>query len=171
MPPLIEDSLRVLDAWYNEPGLGNDRTTLLSKLAMLELCGWIEENFDELILEVDKITIKDSKWVSSHVTKKTSGFTYVSHFRPMLVTLIGELLTRRVEKEMDQKHNGELERMKSLLVALWKKRCNLAHADVAANVAAQVQFDAPSWTLNQYQMLTSFFDSLKKSIETTLASI
>lgn len=171
MPQSIEDSLRVLDVWYNEPSVGNDRPKLLSKLALLELCGWIEETFDELIREVDKITINDSKWVSECVIKKTSGFTYLSHLRPMLVTLIGEILTRRVENEMDNKHNGELERMKSLLGTLWEKRCNLAHADVAANVASQVKFDAPSWSINQFRILNKYFNSLDASIKATLAGI
>ena len=161
----IEDSLRVLDVWYNEPSGGNDRPKLLSKLAMLELCGWIEENFDELIRNVDKITINDSQWVCDNLIKKTSGFTYVSHLRPMLVKLIGEVLTRRVEAEMDKNHNGELERMKSLLGSLWEKRCNLAHADVAANIAAQIKFDAPSWSMNQYRILKKLFDSLENCIK------
>lgn len=171
MPQPIENSLCVLDVWYNEPSVGNDRPKLLSKLALLELCGWIEETFDELIREVDKITINDSKWVADSVIKKTSGFTYVSHFRPMLVTLIGEILTRRAENEMDKNHNGELERMKSLLGTLWGKRCNLAHADVAANVASQVKFDAPSWSIEQYRTLNKIFGSLEASIKTTLTGI
>lgn len=156
MPQLIDDSLRLLDNWYNESSVGNDRPKLLSKLAMLELCGWIEETFDELIRMVDRTTINDGKWVSDNVIKKTSGFTYSSHFRPMLVTLIGELHTRRVENEMEQNHNGDLDRMKSLLGTLWEKRCNLAHADVAANVASQVKFDAPSWSMNQYRTLKNY---------------
>lgn len=171
MPQLIEDSLRLIDTWYNEPSVGNDRPKLLSKLAMLELCGWIEETFDELIREVDRSTINDSKWVSECVIKKTSGFTYASHLRPMLVTLIGEVLTRRVEDEMERNHNGELERMKSLLGTLWEKRCNLAHADVAANVASQIKFDAPSWSMNQYRVLKKYFSSLESSIKTALAGI
>lgn len=171
MPQLIEDSLRVLDTWYNEPSVGNDRPKLLSKLAMLELCGWIEETFDELIREVDRSTINDSKWVSECVIKKTSGFTYASHLRPMLVKLIGEVLTRRVEDDMASNHDGDLDRMKLLLSSLWVKRCDLAHADVAANVASQVKFDAPSWSLNQYRILKKLFYSLETSIKTILSGI
>lgn len=171
MPPLIEDSLRTLVAWYDEPSRGNDRPKLLSKLALLELCGWIEETFDDLIRGIDSATINDNKWVSECVIKKTNGFTYTSHLRPMLVNLLGEILTRRVEDEMELNHNGDLDRMKSLLGTLWEKRCNLAHADVGANVASQVKFDAPSWTINQYRILKKLTSSLETSIQTVLAVI
>jgi len=98
----IDNSLRVIDVWYNEPSMGNERPKLLAKLAMLELCGWIEETFDELIRKVDKVTINDSKWVCENVIRKTSGFTYALHLRPMLVKLIGEVITRKVEEEMEK---------------------------------------------------------------------
>lgn len=171
MPQLIEDSLNVLDAWYNEPSVGNDRPKLLSKLALLELCGWIEESFDKLIRNVDLITINDNEWVNNSVIKRTNGFTYLSHFRPMLVTLVGEFSVRRIESEMQKNCNGELERMKSLLGTLWDKRCNLAHADVGANVAAQIKFDAPSWSINQYRILGKYFISLEKSIKTIMSTV
>lgn len=144
MPQPIGDSLKALDEWYKEHIVDTDRTTFLSKLAILELCGWIEESFDELIRDVDKSTINDSKWVYTNVIANTSGFIYEKHFRSMLVKLIGEVLTRRVETEMEQNHNGDLDRMKLLLGTLWKTRCKLAHANVEANVISQVQFDSPS---------------------------
>ncbi|MDO8812972.1 MAG: hypothetical protein Q7J38_13225 [Gallionella sp.] len=171
MPQPIEVSLRVLDVWYNEPSIGNDRTVLLSKLAILELCGWIEEAFDELIRGVDGSTINDSEWVHENVITKTSGFNYINHFRPMLVKLIGEVLTRRVEADMEQNHNGDLERMKVLLGTLWKMRCKLAHANVAANVISQVKFDAPSVSIGQYLTLNKFIGSLEISIKNTLAKV
>jgi hypothetical protein len=171
MPQPIEDSLRVLDVWYNEPSVGNERTILLSKLAILELCGWIEEAFDELIREVDRSTINDNKWVLDNVITRTNGFSYIKHFRPMLVQLIGEVLTRRVEAEMEQNHNGDLDRMKGLLSTLWTTRCKLAHANVAANVISQVKFDAPSLSLGQYLTLNRILGSLETSIKSTLATI
>jgi len=58
--------------------------------------------------------------------------------------------------------------MKSLLGTLWGMRCNLAHADVAANIAAQVNFYAPSWSINQYRILKKLFDSLETCIEDTV---
>lgn len=171
MPQSIEDTLKLLCTWYDEPSIGNDRPKLLSKLALLELCGWIEETLDEIIREVDKSTINDGKWVYTEVIKKTYGFNYNSHFRPMLVKLIGEVFTRKIESEMNNSDPGDLDNLKSLLNDLWNKRGNLAHADIAGNVASQVQFDAPSWSMNQYRILKKRFSTLEKSVTKTLKNI
>ncbi|MDO9052921.1 MAG: hypothetical protein Q7U37_03180 [Gallionella sp.] len=171
MSPPFEDTLRLLDTWYNEPSIGNDRPKLISKLALLELCGWIEVTFDELIYKVDKLTINDTDWVSENLIKKTNGFTYNLHLRPMIVKLIGEVLARRVEQLMEEKYAGELDRMKSILGSLWDKRCSFAHANMAVNIIAQTKFDAPSWSSNQHRVLKKLFEKYELSLNETLSDL
>ena len=148
MSQSIEDTLVELNSWYDEPECqAGDRPKLLSKLALLELCGWIEGTFDNIIIEVDQATINERVWTERNVIKDVSGFEYESHLRRMLIKLGGEVLARRVESQIEQVAPGDLAHLKSLLGTLWKKRCSLAHADMVANVASQVSFDAPSWSL------------------------
>lgn len=164
----IEDTLNVLDAWYNEPSVGSDRPKLISKLALLELCGWIEEVFDEMMRNIDAQTLGDEKWVNEKLIDRTSGFKYDTHLRAMIVELIGEVFARRIEEQMEATGKGDLERMKAMLGELWKKRCSFAHADVAANVASQAKFDAPSWSINQHRILKKLFLSFENSIKLAL---
>lgn len=150
---MVAATLLELDVWYKEPALSNDRPKLLSKLAVLELCGWLEVEFDRLIRLVEVGRLNDADWVEANVIKKTNGFAYVDHWRPMLCKVVGEVFARRVELAMENAHPSELDQLKSLLGQLWKTRCSFAHADMNTNVAAQQTFNAPSWTISQHTKL------------------
>jgi hypothetical protein len=150
---VVETTLRELDTWFKEPETSNDRTKLLSKLAIIELCGWLEVEFDRLIRTVATGRISDADWVEVNVIKNTNGFTYNNHWRAMLCKVVGEVFARRVEAAMEAAHPAELEQFKSLLGQLWKDRCSFAHADITTNVAAAQLFNAPSWTINQHMKL------------------
>lgn len=168
MPHSIENTLIVLDIWYNEPSVGSERPKLISKLALLELCGWIEETFDEMIRNIGDQTLGDGKWVNEKLIDRTSGFKYDAHLRSMIVELVGEVFARRIEEKMEATSKGDLERLKSMLGELWKKRCSFAHANVAANVASQAKFDAPSWSINQHRILKKLFLSFENAIKLAL---
>lgn len=150
---MVAPTLQALDAWFNEPTTNNDRPKLLSKLAILELCGWLEVEFDRLIRLVEAGRLNDSDWVEKNVIEKTNGFSYNSHWRPMLCKVVGEVFARRVELCMEAAHPAELDQLKSLLGQLWKDRCSFAHADINTNLAAQQTFNAPSWTIIQHRKL------------------
>lgn len=150
---MVASTLQALDAWFKESTTGSDRPKLLSKLAILELCGWLEVEFDRLIRLVAAGRLNDSSWVESNVIEKTSGFSYNNHWRPMLCKVVGEVFARRVELAMEVAHPTELDQLKSLLGQLWKDRCSFAHADMNTNVTAQQVFNAPSWTISQHTKL------------------
>lgn len=163
--------LRVLDAWYNEPTQGSDRPKLISKMAALELCGWLEGELDRLVNVAEAGRLNDPEWVKSNVIKSNFGFTYADHLRPMLCKIIGEVFVRRIEEKMNANHPGELDQLRAMLGSLWKLRCNLAHADVVANVAAQQTFDAPSWFLNQNRLLKKYISHFEASMIQALQTI
>jgi hypothetical protein len=150
---MIDSTLATLETWYNEPTAGPERPKLLSKLALLELCGWLETEQDRILLAVDSACLKDSSWTQKEIVEKTFGFDYNKHFRPMMVKLIGEHLMRKLEDQFDQKYPGDLDQLKASTSDLWTKRCNFAHADMAFNIAKQQRFDAPSWSSNRLRIL------------------
>jgi hypothetical protein len=168
---MVDLTLRQIDVWYNEPSQGSDRPKLLSKLAILELCGWLEGEFDRLIIAAQETRLDDNIWVNDNILGRTSGFTYQDHFRPMLCRLVGEVYARRVEEQMNADYPGELDRLKSILGTLWKQRCDFAHADVAANIAAQQVFSAPSWSINQHRIVKKLIDHLELSMLSVLSSV
>lgn len=102
---------------------------------------------------INKCCLKDEPWTQKELVDPTYGFDYNRHFRPNIVMLIGEHLTRILEKRMEDKFPGDLERFKSAVGHLWKERCAFAHDDIVANVAKQQKFVAPSWTINQHRII------------------
>ncbi len=167
MPQTIDETLRSLDRWFNEPSEGGDRPKLISKLALLELSGWLEGSFDSITLRANDLTLKDTDWTTL-MSAKVSGFEYENHFRAMLVKLVGEVGVRKIEKSMNDENPGDLDRLKQQLSVLWKKRCNLAHADMVANIASQTTFDAPSWVLNQHRTITKLLEKYRTTLERIL---
>ena len=168
---MVEATLKQLDTWFNEPSQGGDRPKLLSKLATIELCGWLEGEFDRLVLVAEQGRLSDAEWVKLNIISRTSGFVYESHWRAMLSRLVGEVFSRRVEKQMETTFPGDLDRLKSLLGTLWKIRCNFAHADMTANVAAQQTFNSPSWCLNQHRVLKKLLGQYEQAMVAVLARI
>lgn len=167
----MDATLRQLDTWFNDPSQGGDRPKLLSKLAILELCGWIEGEFDRLALLAESGRLSDPDWVKENVISKTNGFQYENHWRPMLSRLVGEIFVRRVEARVEQDFSGDLEQLKSLLGTLWRIRCNFAHADMVANVASQQTFNAPSWSINQHRILKKLLLRYEQSMVAVLNRI
>lgn len=161
---MIDDILRQLNTWYNEPSQGGDRPKLLSKLATLELCGWLEGEFDRLALLIETVCLNDQKWVRENILAKSNGFHYADHWRVMLIRLVGEVFARRIEYRLDELFPGDLDQLKSLLGTLWKIRCDFAHADIGAIAATQQTFSAPSWVINQHRILTRLLDHYEKSV-------
>jgi hypothetical protein len=151
---MVAATLNELDTWFKEPGHSLDRLNLLSKLATIELCGWLEGEFDRLIRSVAHGRITDVTWVETYVINNTFGFVYEKHWRSMLCKVVGEVFAGRVEVAMNTSHPADIPHLKSLLGQLWKDRCSFAHADLNANRAnSQLTFNAPSVAINHYNQL------------------
>lgn len=150
---MVASTLALLQNWYTEPTQGNDRPKLLSKLATLEFCGWLEHWMDDFINELAQHSVCSTQWVEADVIGKTSGFDYGSHLRPMLCKLLGEHQVLVGESRFMAQHPSELEQIKSVLGMMWKIRCSFAHSDLQHNVIAQATFNAPSWTASQHRSL------------------
>lgn len=161
---MVADTLTGIENWFKEPTSDNERPKLLSKLALIELCGWLEEWMDETVRQINLSTLNDADWIQSNIIGKTNGFHYKNHFRPMLCNLLGEYSVRGIESSFERTNSGDLELIRSSLGTLWDLRCKLTHADLAAHQRAQVNIYAPSWTKNQYRLLSGRLDNFKNCI-------
>jgi len=166
---MIETTLKELDLWFNDAGVFGDRSKYLSKLAVLELCGWIEGEFDRLLLDAQRFGLNDEAWCSANVVKKTYGFEYTPHLRKMLVAVFGEVGARKIEARMEDIYPGDLARLKTLLGSLWVKRCSFAHQDFGAHLAAQQRFDAPSWAISEFKTVKALVAKLEWAVHETFA--
>lgn len=168
---MVAATLAELDIWYNAPGLSIDRTNLLSKLATIELCGWLEGEFDRLIRVVAAGRVQDATWIESKVIRTTYGFEYEKHWRSMLCKVVGEVFAQRVEAAMEASHPGDLQQLQTLLGQLWKDRCSFAHADLTANRAAMLTFNAPSFAISQHGTLKAILGRYEVAMVGVLATI
>jgi len=158
---MVADTLTSIENWFKEPTADNERPKLLSKLALIEFCGWLEEWMDETVRKVNQCTLNDAEWVEEYIIGKTHGFHYSKHFRPMLCGVLGEHSIRGIEGDFEKSHHGDLELICSNLGTLWRLRCNLAHAYLAAHKQAQINIYAPSWTKNQFRLLSGRLDNFR----------
>ena len=165
---MISDTITEIENWYREPGVSNDRSLLLSKLAIIEFCGWLEEWMDDVIREIDKLGLKDASWTKKELIESTYGFHYDKHFRPMLCGLFGEHKLRKIESDFEEANPGELSHLKSNLGSLWVERCKLAHSDLSTQKAAQVTINAPSWTKNQYRVMIKRLELFKNFLVSSI---
>jgi len=143
----IQANLKMLDRKFRTAS-SQKESLLYSKLAILELCGWIEESMDDAILRCSHRHLKDHeniKFVENNIVKRTHGFDYQKDFKQMLIQLLGVINVERIERKIDQnKHHG----LKTKLGALKKARDQEAHTHIKGVTR---YINAPSVTLGQFQ--------------------
>ncbi|MEW8251009.1 MAG: hypothetical protein AB2740_12265 [Candidatus Thiodiazotropha sp.] len=121
-----------------------------SKLALLELCGWIEESMDDLILRYANQKLKEAankRYVEKRVVKPTHGFDYEDHFRKMLIQLIGIINVEKLEKKVDATKKDALTR-------------NLSNLSQARNPEAHTHLKGVTWSINAPSVTLSQFPAV-----------
>ena len=115
----------------------------LSKLAILELCGWLEVSVDDMIECAGRRLLKDQshqKFLKNRV-KTTYGFEYDKNFRSLMAFVVGLYGLEIIEKSIDP---VTCIKFKNELAALKIRRDSLAHTYTKG---ATANYDAPSVTL------------------------
>ena len=121
-----------------------------SKLAVLELSGWIEITIDDLALRAVRKKVRDpaaQNQFKNLAVKPVYGFRYAIHFRRILCSAVGEIVVASVERKMDERKRSELE---AELDSLMTSRNNLAHTYVKG---VTQQIDAPSQTIQRFKRI------------------
>lgn len=142
-------NLRTLDRMFRN-ATSRKESLFYSKLAVLELCGWIEESMDDVVLCCARRHLKDEAnftYVQNEIVRRTSGFDYQQHFRRMLIQLLGVINVERIEKRVDQSKRLKLT---ATLEALKTVRNAEAHTHIKGVTR---HINAPSVTLNQFPAL------------------
>ena len=142
----IEKNLRSLNHRYNRSKTTRE-ADFLSKLAVLELCGWLEVSIDNMIYSTSSRLINNTsniKFLENKI-KRTNGFEYEQDFRPLIAFVIGLAGLEEIEKSID---SSVCIKFKSELSALKIRRNSLAHTYTKG---ATLSYDAPSVTLVRLQ--------------------
>jgi len=145
----IQDNLSQMDNLYRK-SIGPMQPLFYSKLAILELCGWIEESMDDIVQKCAKRYLKEGhniNFVNSSVIRQTHGFGYKNNFRNMLMQVIGIINTERLEHNLD---STNFDILKSTLGSLKECRDLQAHTYVKGTTP---HIDAPSTTQGHFQKI------------------
>jgi len=143
----IKTNLRELDKCYRSARTPKE-ALYFSKLAILELCGWIEETMDDVVLRCSTKHLKETaniKYSQGNIISKTYGFDYDANFRWMLIRLIGLIRVETLERQLDQARLGALT---GALATLKQQRNSEAHTHLRGMTRA---INAPSVTLTQLE--------------------
>lgn len=156
----IEANLREIERRYNNSTTQKE-PLYFSKLAVLELCGWLEISIDDLVCRAVRRKVRDARVYNNfeaETVKPVFGFHYKKHFRKMLCGAIGEITVHKIETSMDQLKRQQLE---SQLNDLYLNRNSLAHTylkGITQNI------DAPSRTISRFQMAYGGLKEFEKHI-------
>lgn len=125
----IQKSLDELDRRFNDevekPDVDNFQLSIYCKVAALELCGWLEETYDELIrysLRENGIDESSIASFDKDFIKKVNGLSYKEHLRPLLINTFGFIKIVQLESEITK-----ITSLKSTLGELHRYRNHLAH--------------------------------------------
>jgi hypothetical protein len=160
----IEDLLKELQNLYDNP-VDPVHKDYYSKLALLELCGWLEFVIDDITLTYARARITEIKNVElleKEIVGKTFGCDYKSNFRPMLIKIIGLTNVERFENRLTTL--GIFQILVSQLGSLSSLRNPAAHTSIAGVMPT---FQAPSTMSNYLNSLHPILTTL----ETELNSI
>jgi len=125
----ILSSLKHFESRYNKAS-SQKEMQFISKFAILELCGWIEDSMDEIARRTAKRCMKlprNRALIEKDVIKKNFGFDYNNHFRKMMSRIIGLGNIEKIENNMDFTKRTKLE---SSLASLKTIRDSAAHTHI-----------------------------------------
>ena len=134
-----------------------------SKMAILELCGWVEQSFDELVISCAKKNLFDAdrlKYLTKTVVGRTYGFEYEAHFSIMLSRLIGLIEFEKIEKKLDL---SKLAKFKAALSSLKAERDREAHTYIKGTTKT---LSAPSIYQNLYNDIDAGLQEFETQIKT-----
>jgi len=145
----IQSNLSQIDNLYQK-SIGIKKPLFYSKLATLELCGWIEESMDDIVQNCAKRHLTKEQnltFVNKTIIKHTYGFDYENNFRDMLIQVIGIINTERLERKLNP---ANFDILKSTLGSLKERRDSQAHTYVKGTTP---HIDAPSITQGHFQKI------------------
>jgi len=144
---------------YRRPNNSGMLVLWFSKLSILELCGWIEESIDLIILTEAKRRLNTLEKIKIEtMVAKNSSFTYEKHFRKMLESSLGAVNVDNLENNLDV---ATFLKMKASLSTLKSNRDKLAHTFVKGVTTI---IDAPSATIDHFKYVYTGLKEIEKHI-------
>lgn len=157
----ILGNLRSLDYRFKQARSAKEEL-FCAKLAILELCGWIEETMDGMVRGCATKHLKNQAnrdFCNTEIIKKTHGFDYQSNFRMMLIRLIGLIAVEKLERKVNP---GTYASMTGTLSALKTSRNAEAHTHLKGIART---LNAPSVTIGQFHIIYAGLIEFEKKLK------
>lgn len=109
---------------YNNSGADLRMALLSSKSSILEVCGWVEQAMDQIVIDCStrcKLSPTRHESVKKKYIEKTYGFHYENHFEKMLIAVVGYKRLEAIENVVP------VNNLQSILKNLTKLRNHYAH--------------------------------------------
>jgi hypothetical protein len=132
-----------------------------SKLAVIELCGWIEMSMDDIVLRLAAKRLRDPKhikYIEKDIVKRTYGFDYERHFLPMIEAIVG---CKGIEEMNSRLDNSLIPPFIGALSALKTARDRLAHQYIKGTTLV---IDAPSVTNARFPIVLSGLKNIESEL-------
>lgn len=153
-------NIKRLDRLYNSAS--TTEATYYSKLAIIELCGWIEFSMDNIAKNFANRHLRTSVYQNSFqaIIDNNYGFDYKRNFRKMLNQTIG--LHNMEKLEFPLIITGEIAILDATLDTLKQLRNDAAHNFIGVTTTYQ----APSVTKSQLEIIYPILKKIGAGIRT-----
>ncbi len=137
-----------------------------AKLAIIELCGWIETSIDEILESRAPKLVNQNDHLSQFAgrVKNTSGFTGKRHMEPLIVALVGYHGLEKLEASSDPSLLGALHRNLNELSGM---RNRLAHTYIKDFT---VTIESPQLILDRFNKIADGLDHLEEKLDSLAES-
>lgn len=157
----IKSTLIELDKLYHNAS-SQKKTIYFSKLAVIELCGWIEETLDDIIIKHGNRNLKainNKVYCRDKIVSPNYGFQYNKNIRPMLINLLGLIQLEKFETELEKR--AQITLLKNSLGNLKRARNEAAHTHLKGITR---RYNAPSRTLGDFNRISALLEIMDKEL-------
>ena len=154
----IENTLNYLDSTYLASMSGPLLPILLSKTALIEFSGWIEQSMDQILYDYLDSHICETyiiKYIKDQI-KKNYGFKYENNILRILSITIGAYNLENVLNKIN------INLLKTLLDKYSNKRNNAAHTHTLGTTTT---YDAPSVILNDFKCVKPIITAIEHEVQ------
>lgn len=165
----IKANLAIIEAGFEEAMAstrllrGSALAAMFSKLAILEVGGWIEQTVDSMLYYYVNATVSNKqiqKTVKEQVIDTVYGFRYASDLKPLLMKVLGAEKFHCIEERLRRKGMDQI--LLNCIATLNKGRNAAAHTYWHSSV--QQKFDAPSATCKLFNDMLPIVIEIDKCI-------
>jgi hypothetical protein len=146
-----------LDSLHGGAGVSIQQQNYYEKLALIELCGWIEQSVDEMAKAYCS-GIRDSSELDK-ILKRIHGFDY-DNLRSIMIQIIGISHVLDVEDSL-MNQGVSYQVLTTQLKSLTKKRNDAAHTHIPG---VQITYDSPSSIIAELNQLEPALKDLESEL-------